>query len=250
MRDESISLDDRLKRLMAKAKPTPMKDYLSICVDRLRDDTFIECDHRTITVSDSYGDRRIMEFDEGLTERHYSLFAPVLKCDYDKGVLALAVIENILYPTPCQDWCDFRRELPHLFQTDWIDVPDWLVEEIRLEGFDAVVKGIKERWAAYKLTLPIIRPMPPPVCQPTWDNGTLSVGDQRWMFRRLPGRPLFTILDEFQNRDWPHSLTFENLYPEQVRDVAKWLRAKTGDCIVWVASNDSTMRWRWAKRSP
>jgi hypothetical protein len=219
-----------------------MKDDWKMWADLLRDGVLEEADARRLTVV-CQGLRTTVEFDEGLTQDHYNLFAPLLSTDSEKAELALGVIANILHSISCVDWLELKR----ILFDEWDDFLEWLLQRICLDGFDAVAKLIEEWWMEYRRTNP-------PTCvkvfglvHPTWDShaGMLSFGNKRWKFRLLPGRPLKELLDELERCSWPSSVTLGHLGPEQVRDVAKELRAKTKGYIYWSASSDSRLGWRW-----
>lgn len=218
-----------------------MTDGWTICAEMLRDNGVLEdARARGITVQHSGCSTSVM-FDGGLTKEHYNSLAPLLSTDIEKAVLALGVIENKLHPISCVDWMDVKS----IIERNCGDFEDWLPRRVSAKGLDAIATLIKNWWLNYRRTNPAPRVELVAVTHPVWSGKILSFGSKSWEFRKLPGRPLNEVLDEFERQNWNTSVTLSHLEPEQVRDVAKLLREKTKGYINWSASCDCMVGWWW-----
>jgi hypothetical protein len=186
------------------------------------------------------GTRRI-EFEGGLTEDHYTYFAPFLD-EWDKVLLAKAVLRNRLHPIQEVDW-DIAWWA--LRQGRGCDEEEWLEQLVAERGFGAIADEMKAAVLDYRKTTPRPRLVVEVFEKPRWDSsaGMLFWGQHHWKFRNQQG-PVRILLDALEQRQWPRSVQLTSLDPDQVREAARYLRDRTMPYLDWHASSsDGTFSW-------
>ena len=128
-----------------------MNDNLKKYADLLRDGgVLVEANPRGFTVEDQ-DEQTTFRTPGGLTQEHYNLLAPPLSSN-EQAELAIAAIANTFCISDV-GWLEMKG----IINSRWDDFEAWLLEQIRLDGFDTVAKRIEEWWTKYR----------PPIHRPT-----------------------------------------------------------------------------------
>jgi hypothetical protein len=177
---------------------------------------------------------RKVELSGGLQSADYEYYAPLLD-DVGKATLATGVLKNLLRAA---SWIDFEigwREISDTYRNR--PEKDWLPGLVEERGFDAIGAEMEQAIRNFRRANPRAF-----TATPRWTGKLLVWRANQWRFRHQPG-PVRDLLDALEKGNWPFHIKLNHLDPDQVRDAAKYLRAKTRPHLGWHASNDGTFSW-------
>jgi hypothetical protein len=211
----SVSLQDQVREEYARLIKEGMLDSASA---------------NGFTVELGDGTRRVI-VDGGLQARDYEYLAPLLN-DLDKAILAKGVLENLLRPCSWRDFDIGWRRL--LDKVPNVPEEDWLPSFVEKHGFDAIAAAMKQAIENFHRANPGAF-----MEKPRWDSMWLVWRGHKWRFRNQAKGPVRDSLNALESRGWPLSVELSHLDPDQVREAARSLNAKTWKkirCIHWRSS--------------